>query len=333
VESDIGSRLEAVERIYNGRFNESVEASNGYRKILYGWTLVLVIAIGVAGLQLLRLYKGLEDRVAQRTRELRQAMDALWGEMRLARKIQEALVPAAPAGLNCEIAASMRPSAEVGGDYYDVLQCNGRDWILIGDVSGHGVPAGLIMMMCHTAVRTVLQQNPEILPDKLLAAVNTVLTENIRQLGEDKYMTISAFRRDADGTVLFAGAHQDIHIYRADTDSVETLETEGIWLGIKHQIDEALVTRRFSLRPGDLFLLYTDGITEAKRDGALFDTSGVNEVLKRARGKTADEVLAELFAELNDFKINDDASVLIVKQLDSEPMAEQVSQTELALSG
>jgi phosphoserine phosphatase RsbU/P len=113
----------------------------------------------------------------------------------------------------------------------------------------------------------------------LLAIVNTVLTRNIRQLGEDKYMTISALRRDADGTVLYAGAHQDIYVYRSETDSVETFETSGVWLGIKEDIGELLTTRRFELGARDVLLLYTDGIIEAARDGVMFDTAGVRRVL------------------------------------------------------
>src|SRR5262249_18499339 len=166
------------------------------------------VALLLAGYALRRLYVDLDDRVRQRTAELKKALDALWGEMRLARKIQEALVPAAPQLAQCEVAASMKPADQVGGDYYDVVRAGCVEWILIGDVSGHGVPAGLVMMMCQTAVRTVLEVRPDIMPDELLASVNAVLTRNIKKLGEDKYMTISAFRREADGTVYFSGAHQ-----------------------------------------------------------------------------------------------------------------------------
>jgi serine phosphatase RsbU (regulator of sigma subunit) len=253
--------------------------------------------------------------VAERTAELSKALDALWGEMKLARKIQEALVPPRPQIADCEVAASMKPTEDVGGDYYDVVHTPDAEWILIGDVSGHGVPAGLIMMMCQTAVRTVLDGEPEIMPDRLLARVNLVLTNNIRQLGEDKYMTISALRRDRDGTVTFAGAHQDIFIYRAETRGVEQLETHGVWLGLKEQIGHALSSEQFRLAPGDVMLLLTDGITEAARDGKIFDTDGVRRVLDRAHGMSAEQVLSTLFSSLADFELNDDATVLVIRQL------------------
>jgi sigma-B regulation protein RsbU (phosphoserine phosphatase) len=171
------------------------------------------------------------------------------------------------------------------------------------------------MMMCQTAVRTVLRRDPDIMPDRLLSMVNTVLTENIRQLGENKYMTISALRRDPDGRVFFAGAHQDIWVYRSASDSVECIETEGLWLGLKESIDDVLVTQAFQLTSGDVLLLYTDGIIEASRDGSLFDVGGVREVLEKARGKSAQQVLSELFLALGDFKLTDDATVLVIRQL------------------
>jgi serine phosphatase RsbU (regulator of sigma subunit) len=317
VDSDLRDRLKSLEDAYQGRFGETVVTSNRYRRILYGWSLFLLLAVTVAGLQLRKLYADLEQRVADRTAELRTALAALWGEMKLARKIQEALVPTAPLLENCEVAVSMKPTEEVGGDYYDVIRTRNNEWILIGDVSGHGVPAGLIMMMCQTAVRTVLRRDPDIMPDRLLSMVNSVLTENIRQLGENKYMTISALRRDPDGRVFFAGAHQDICVYRAATDSVECIETEGLWLGLKESIDEALVTQSFQLGSGDVLLLYTDGIIEASRDGSLFDVGGVRGVLAKARGKSAQQVLSELFTALGDFKLHDDATVLVIRQLNN----------------
>jgi serine phosphatase RsbU (regulator of sigma subunit) len=313
--SGVGDNVAAVEKAYQARFNDLVTLSDRYRVILYGWSLVLLVAVAAAGVQLRRAYAGLEAKVAERTAELRKALDALWGEMKLARKIQEALVPSAPTLGDCEIAASMRPTDDVGGDYYDVIRMKDCEWILIGDVSGHGVPAGLIMMMCHTAVRTVLGCNPSVGPDVLLAVVNSVLTENIRQLREDKYMTISAFRRTPDGRVCFAGAHQDVHIYRAATASVETLSSTGLWLGLKDDISSALAVQEFRLQPGDQLLLHTDGVTEATRDGTMFDVQGLRRVLGSAGTQSAQHVLSEIFAALGDYRVADDATIVVLKQL------------------
>jgi sigma-B regulation protein RsbU (phosphoserine phosphatase) len=208
----------------------------------------------------------------------------------------------------------MKPSDEVGGDYYDVVQANQSEWILVGDVSGHGVPAGLVMMMCQTAVRTILRRDPDVLPDRLLAMVNGVLTENIRRLGDDKYMTITALRFEPDGTVLYAGAHQDLFIYRAASASVEALPTSGLWLGLRDEIGGRLRNDGFALRKDDVLVLFTDGITEARRDGALFDTHGIRRALGRAGGKTARGVLDAIFEDLSGYAVDDDATAVVVRQ-------------------
>ncbi len=235
--------------------------------------------------------------------------------MRLARKIQEALVPSAPELSGCNVAVAMKPADEVGGDYYDVIRAGSHEWILIGDVSGHGVPAGLIMMMCQTAVRTVLERDPDLTPDRLLTLVNDVLTRNIHQLGEDKYMTISALRRDADGGIAFAGAHQDIYVYRALRDEIEVIETKGIWLGLRSRAEGSFTTQTLDLGEGDVLVLYTDGITEATHDGAMFDTSGMLAALGAAKGKTARELLDHVLGALEGFELHDDATLLVVRKL------------------
>jgi serine phosphatase RsbU (regulator of sigma subunit) len=313
--ADMNQQLGRVEDLYNARFRQAATRANGYRRILYVWSLCMVLAAALAGVQLLRLYTGLELRVRERTTELGRALEALWGEMKLARKIQEALVPAAPTLAGCEVAASMKPADEVGGDYYDVIHTPLHEWILIGDVSGHGVPAGLIMMMCQTAVRTALQSDPDITPDRLLVLVNAVLTENIRQLGEDKYMTITALRRDPNGTIAFAGAHQDMFVYRADSDEVEAIETAGLWLGLKPDATGGFQTQMLTLGTRDVLVLLTDGVTEAVRDGAMFDIHGVRRAIANAKGKTASEVLDGVLQALEGYEIADDATLLIIRQI------------------
>ncbi|MCP4135249.1 MAG: AAA family ATPase, partial [bacterium] len=81
-------------------------------------------------------------------------------EMEIAANIQTGLLPQNPFIKDYEISAYMNPADDVGGDYYDIINAEGRDWIVIGDVSGHGVPAGLIMMMVQTSIHTVLTQHP-----------------------------------------------------------------------------------------------------------------------------------------------------------------------------
>ena len=94
--------------------------------------------------------------------KLKKARDALWGEMELAKRIQTALLPQRKGGIRgYESAVTMLPAKEVGGDYYDIIETDAGDrWVAIGDVAGHGVDSGLIMMMAQASIMTVIKGNP-----------------------------------------------------------------------------------------------------------------------------------------------------------------------------
>ena len=125
--------------------------------------------------------------------ELKKARDALWSEMELAKRIQTALLPDREKIRGYEIAAAMFPAKEVGGDYYDIIETpKGDKWVTIGDVSGHGVDSGLIMMMAQTSISAMVGNCSECQPSEVLRRVNHVIKENIARLGSDHYMTMMA---------------------------------------------------------------------------------------------------------------------------------------------
>ncbi len=177
--------------------------------------------------------------------------ERLKSEMELARKIQTVLLPKNPAISGYEIAASMHPSEEVGGDYYDVISAGGYDWIVIGDVSGHGVTAGLVMMMVQTSIHTVLIQNPETPPSTLLSVINRTIYENIVLMDEQKHMTILLIAIGKDGFFDFSGLHEDILFWCADTRKVEKIETDGMWIGLEPDISHLLPANEFRMGTGD----------------------------------------------------------------------------------
>lgn len=267
--------------------------------------------------QLKRAVADLERSNAQLARanaRIEAARKALWGEMALAKKIQTALLPSRPGLPGFEIAASLAPTDMVGGDYYDVIAGEGCHWLIIGDVSGHGVPAGLIMMMAQTAVHTVLDQSPTISPKRLLSLINRTLTQNIKQLRESKYMTMTAVKLNPDGRFSFAGLHQDILIYRARTREVEAMETHGAWLGLMADIAEVQPEDSGWLDPGDCLLLFTDGLTEARdENGRMFGDEQLAAILASHGDKSADQIHAALAQKLEPYRKSDDLTVLIAR--------------------
>lgn len=315
----IGSPLDAqvsrLEREYVGEVDASLVRADRYRIALYGWSVLLLVTVIAAGYKLRQVYANLEHLVLERTRELDKALSELWGEMELAKRIQTALIPTAPALEGCDVAATMRPAAQVGGDYYDVLNVDGVEWVLIGDVSGHGVPAGLVMMMFQTAVRTMLRSNPRIEPDALLTLVNRALTANIRRLGENKYMTVSALRRNGRGGFRFAGRHQDLLVFRKAKNSIDQIETDGTWLGIDEEIGDLMSVRDVDLDSGDVLFLYTDGLTESTKDGRILDSRGLVAAFERHATGTAGDILSGVLGVLEGRVVGDDVSAIVIKRV------------------
>ncbi|MCP4134792.1 MAG: SpoIIE family protein phosphatase [bacterium] len=265
--------------------------------------------------QLRQHQENLEALVTERTKQLEEAMDALWGEMELAQKIQTALLPLDPQLEGYKIAASLMPADEVGGDYYDVINIGEYNWVIIGDVSGHGITAGLIMMMAQTSIHTVLIQNPSMEASLLIETINETMTANIKLLGESKYMTLTVLAAFKDGEFIFAGLHQDILVYRSASDTVESIETSGMWIGIEQDINGLLPVDSLTLDYGDIMVLYTDGVTEALDENEeMFSDEKLVQLLKENGTKTPFEIHWAIKDELEPYKKPDDVTIVIIKR-------------------
>lgn len=273
-------------------------------------------------LELKELTELLEEKVEKRTEQLNQsnenlknAMESLWGEMQLAKKIQTVLLPENVTFPGYDISGCLHPADDVGGDYYDVINFNNRLWFIIGDVSGHGVPAGLIMMMAQTAIHTTLTIKPDISPSDLLNFVNIVLTNNIQKLGEIKYMTITAISQLDDSRFSFSGLHQDIFIYRASSGTIELVETNGMWLGLMPEINDMLTVNYLTLNSGDVMILYSDGITEAADSNEkMFGEQNLINLLLKYGHKTSLEIRDKIIEALSPYKKKDDITLLVIKK-------------------
>lgn len=284
------------------------------------------------------LSENLDLKVRERTAALESAMqnleitnstlsktkNALWGEMQLAKKIQSVLLPKSPSIEGYDIAVYSQPTEEVGGDYYDIITVEGYDWIVIGDVSGHGVSAGLIMMMAQAAIHTVLWGNPDINPSKLITLVNKTLSENIIHIGGNHYMTMTILAGKKENWFHFSGLHQDIMIYRKQKKTVEVIETQGMWLGIVTDLSEMTHEHSFYMAPGDVLLLYTDGLTEATQtikgqepigtQAAMFGENRLTQLLLEYGEAPVDDIKKNILKSLETFSLKDDVTLVIAKR-------------------
>lgn len=235
--------------------------------------------------------------------------------LNIARSIQTSLLPKDLEVKDFEILPFMKTAEEIGGDYYDILRKEGKEWFLIGDVSGHGVPAGLVMMMTQTALHSVIHLHPQFNPGQIMAEVNQIITKNLRTMGMNKYMTGTLFHNDGGGILTYAGMHQDLLIYRYAQKTVETVETNGSWIGYADLMNE-FPTNTVSLNPGDILFLFTDGITEAKlNDGSQFDLTGLVKFLEKYGHEGCEKLKEKILESFEQLEIDDDLTFVIIKKI------------------
>jgi serine phosphatase RsbU (regulator of sigma subunit) len=213
-------------------------------------------------------------------------------ELAIATQIQTAVLPRVVGTSHLAISARMIPAAEVGGDYYDFIPTDDGCWISIGDVAGHGLEAGLVMLQVQSAVKALANQRGDQSPAVLLQEVNRVLYENFaRSSAARLHMTLSLLRYHDDGRIEMAGAHEDVIVYRAATKRCEVVETRGTWVGLVEDISHATEIVKLELAEGDVLVLYTDGVTEAgAHAGERFGVDRVRAAIEGLENVTAARV-------------------------------------------
>lgn len=272
-----------------------------------------IIAVSIAELR----YRLIANEFALLVK-LKHARDSLWGEMELARDIQMSLLPPQPQLRGYEIAASMEPAQEVGGDYYEIVTTpSGARYVAIGDVAGHGLSAGLVMMMAQTSLMTILKAEPDCSPSRALQCINNAIRENVGRLGSHHYMTMSILKL-GDRAIEVAGHHQDILIYRAARNTVEVQPTTGTWLGITDDIQDFVAPVYIPIGVDDRVLLFTDGLTEADRGtGDMFGQDRLLQLFAAHAAGVPAEAAASILEEIRAFQAtqHDDMTMLLIRKL------------------
>jgi sigma-B regulation protein RsbU (phosphoserine phosphatase) len=241
-------------------------------------------------------------------------------ELRLAEQIQTSILPRAPLAPGIEIAARMVPAAEVGGDYYDVLPTDDGCWLAIGDVSGHGLDAGVVSLMVQSATSAILRSMPDIPLRGAVAGINATLHDNVRRrLARNDFVTFSLLRYCQDGRVTHCGAHEDILVWRAARRTVELHQTHGTWLALGSRIETS--PQELHLDHGDVMVLMTDGLFENRNSAgkSLGLDAAVQLLAERADAPAGDLVDALLQQTLRWAPTpEDDMTVLALRHRDRE---------------
>lgn len=300
--------------------------------------------------QLQEAFETLEDKVKERTADLAKANDEIialnerlkednlrmGAELDVARQIQMMILPRPEeleniAGL--DIAGYMEPADEVGGDYYDVLHIDGVVTLGIGDVTGHGLESGILMLMTQTAVRT-LQEIREVDPVIFLDTLNRTIYKNVQRMNSQKSLTL-AIVNYADGKISISGQHEETILVRkgGQIERIDTMSL-GFPIGLDSDISEFISHAIFELEPGDGIVLYTDGIPEAKDINKVqYQVERLCEVVSESWDKSAaeikDAIIADVRRHIGTQKVFDDITLLVLKRQEetTEEGEQQLTET------
>jgi serine phosphatase RsbU (regulator of sigma subunit) len=242
-------------------------------------------------------------------------------ELDVTRRLQKMILPQEEELLeisDLDIAGYMESADEVGGDYYDIIHHNGRVKIGIGDVTGHGLESGVLMIMVQTAVRTLLENN-ETNPKKFLDSLNRTIYSNVQRMQSDKNLSLCLLDYQNKKLRVY-GQHEEIIVIRqkGTLERIDTIDL-GFPIGLEADISQLIGYEDIQLNTGDMVVLYTDGITEAEDiDGVQYQIEGLSRVLKQNSQKSAKEIRQEVINDLQRHigkqKVFDDITLVILKQ-------------------
>lgn len=217
-----------------------------------------------------------------------------------------------------EIAGFMEPAEEVGGDYYDVLQHHGRLTIGIGDVTGHGLESGVLMLMVQTAVRTLMENN-ETDPKQFFEVLNRAIYKNVQRMDSDKNLSLCLLDYH-NGVLSLSGQHEEMLLVRSggQLERIDTIDL-GFPIGLEETIEDFVFQTRVRLNQGDVVVLYTDGVTEAenhlgKHYGLEQLCSVVQQNWQRSAAEIAKTAIADLRSHIGVEKVYDDITLVVLKQ-------------------
>jgi len=274
-------------------------------------TLAAQVAIAIENA---RLY----EEIARQERRLER-------DLALARELQMRLLPQTlPKLPNLELAAKFVPARAIGGDLYDFIPYSlSRLGMVIGDVSGKGAPAAIYAALVSGILRSHAPIEPG--PAEMLRAVNLSLAE--RRIEAQFVSLIYAVWDDAHRTLLVAnsGLPRPIHVHAGKN---HVVEATGLPLGL---FDDANYDEfRFKMKPGDVFVFFSDGILDARnRHGEMFGRGRVEKLIEECGGRSADCVVDILFKAVAEHSAGvetfDDQTVVAIKVKDS-PAASSVKR-------
>jgi sigma-B regulation protein RsbU (phosphoserine phosphatase) len=237
---------------------------------------------------------------------------ALESDLTLAARIQAALLP--PTEMNTagwHVRYHYEPAGLVSGDYCDVLESNDGLLFLLGDVSGKGVSASMLMSHLHATFRSLAKTTLPL--EGMVEAANRVFCESTLA---GQFATLVVGRASHDGSVEFVSAGH-LPVLHLGRDGAKSQDATGLPLGMFHYT--RFPVQHFSLRPGDALLLYTDGLTEARNfSSEEYGLNRIKETAQRHYVTAPRDLIAGCLSDLRSFtagaKPLDDLTLLTLQR-------------------
>lgn len=240
---------------------------------------------------------------------------SLKNDLEIARDIQKAMLPRGLyADRGIEAFGLTRPANTVGGDFYDVLPLpDGRLLVALGDVAGKGSPAALLMALLLAMLRTLVDEGLE--PAALVERLNVQIT---RHAPASRFITLLFVVIDpATGALTSVNAGHLPGLIRRRSGAVDTLSIGGIALGMFEQ--SVYTAQTAQLDPGDVLVLYSDGITEAEDPrGHPFDEGGLRSLVDAHESEPLPDLGKAIFGAVErhaqDVRFADDLTILLARR-------------------
>jgi serine phosphatase RsbU (regulator of sigma subunit) len=253
----------------------------------------------------------------ERLHQERLATERLNAQLETAKAVQSGLLPAEPPEIaGWELTVRWRPALQIGGDFYDFIDLGDGRWgIVVGDVADKGIPAAIFMSVALSLMRTHAADNTD--PSRVLEIVNRKLVS-----GSHSGIFVTAVYGvldPANSTITLASAgHNPILVRKAADGSVESSNPAGMVLGVESE--PGLKQAQVSLNPGDLAILYTDGITEAMDpDNHQFGSERLEAFLEsdlpNSAGQVAEALDHAIAEHVADSEQSDDITYIVIRAL------------------
>jgi hypothetical protein len=233
-------------------------------------------------------------------------------ELEVARQLQKDLLPASAPDLpGYSFAHSYRTANEVGGDYYDFsLLPDGRVALIVGDASGHGIAAGLLMAIANATLKTALEIDPS--PERVAQLLNSTL---LRTGDRRAFMTLFyGLLEPSSGQLEYACAGHPFPVLRKAGGELVELGDGSLPLGMRPNPSIPLGTA--TIDPDDLLVLYTDGLPEAVggRSGSAFGFERLKDLLRSAGspGRIHDRLIVAFDHHVGDGPLTDDYTLVVM---------------------